>query len=316
MAHNVESMMYAGIAPWHGLGISVPGEQPSREAIRLAGLDWPVEAMPLRAENGNFVDGWRAVVRGTDARVLGVVGERYRPIQNAEAFRFFDELVGDGQAIYHTAGSLDGGSRVWMLAKLPGTVGSLGDATERFLLLTNSHDGSSALRMFFTPVRVVCQNTLNLALVQGQTEGISIRHTSSALSRIEEARNALGLAHSYYERFGVEVQRLAAAPFGDTQIAWLVKALFPGHPDETSMRTQRARDKVVELFAYGRGHEPIRGTAWAALNAVAEYVDHHRATRGVDDQARAEGRLNSLWFGSGAALKRKAHDTIRHLLAA
>lgn len=322
MAHNVESMMYAGAAPWHGIGVAVPREVTSVDALRLASLDWPVATVPLLAESngpgtpGDGVEGWRAVIRLSDRKPLGVVGERYRPIQNSEAFGFFDAIVGTGEAIYHTAGSLDGGRKVWILAKLPGEIRVAGDdVTEKYLLLTNSHDGSTALRMFFTPVRVVCQNTLNLALREGAGEGVSIRHTTSATVKLEQAREALGIAVRYYDRFGEQAAQLAAARYEDRQLAELTEELFPAMEDELSTRRLKAREKVIELFEYGKGHEGIRGSAWAALNAVAEYADHHRSARGSSDAARAEARLNSAWFGSGAALKRLAFETITRQLA-
>lgn len=321
MAANVETMMYAGQAPWHGLGTRVPQEVTSEEALRVAGLDWSVATVPVLAGVPDQVpvgvEGWKAVIRLGDMKALGVVGDRYRPIQNGEAFTFFDELVGEGQAIYHTAGALDGGRRVWILAKLPGeVVVARDDVTEKFLLLTNSHDGTTSLRMFFTPVRVVCQNTLNLALSQGIGEGIAIRHTASALVRLNQAREALGIANRFYDQFGAEAQVLVRASYGDAQMKELAETILPASEGEVSTRTLRAREKVVDLFENGQGHAPIRGTAWAALNAVAEFTDHFRTTRGADEHARAEARLTSTWFGSGAGLKRLAYETIQQQLAA
>ena len=320
MPHAVESMMYAGQVPWHGLGTPVSTEVTASDAIKLAGLSWRVDLQPVFAGAGFVqtpISGVKATVRDSDHRALGVVGDRYMPVQNEDAFAFFDSVVGEGQAIYHTAGSLDGGRRVWVLAKLPGEVRvSQDDVTEKYLLLMNSHDGSTALRMLFTPVRVVCQNTLNLALHRGTAEGISIRHTASATTRIDEARRALGLAHSYYEEFAAEAARLMATPYTDTQMNGLVERLFPMERDELSTRTQKHRQKVLELFEYGRGHEQIRGTAWAALNAVAEFADHYRSTRVRPGDRRDEKRLSSVWLGSAASLKRAAHEAICLQLAA
>ena len=320
MPHAVESMMYAGLVPWHGLGTPVSTEVTASDAIKFAGLSWRVDLQPVFAGAGlvqSQVDGVKATVRSTDQRALGVVGDRYVPVQNEDAFAFFDSVVGESQAIYHTAGSLDGGRRVWVLAKLPGEVRlSQDDVTEKYLLLMNSHDGSTALRMLFTPVRVVCQNTLNLALRRGAAEGIAIRHTASATTRIDEARRALGLAHAYYADFEAEAARLMATPYADMQMRILVGKLFPAEPDELSTRTQHHRQKVLDLFESGKGHEHIRGTAWAALNAVAEFADHHRSTRTRPGDNRDEKRLSSIWLGSAATLKRAAHEAICSQLAA
>lgn len=317
MAHEVESMMSAGVPPWHGLGSRVPAEVCSDEALRIAGLDWRVAVKPLLAERGGGHDPapvphGRAVVREFDGRPLGVVGDRYLPIQNADAFAFFDEVVGAGQAIYHTAGSLKEGSRVWILAKLPGEIRvARNDVTEKFLLLSNSHDGSSALRMMFTPVRVVCQNTLNIALACGE-RAFNVRHTASAPTRIEEARRVLGLSNTFYETFEAIARRLVATRYSDGQMAGLAKTLFPLDADKPSNRVVNVHTKLLDLFESGAGHHEIRGTAWAALNAVAEFTDHHRpvSTRNRD------GRVQSLWWGSGAELKSRAYQTIDQQLVA
>jgi Domain of unknown function (DUF932)/Tetratricopeptide repeat len=198
MPHSVESMMYAGQVPWHGLGTPVSTEVTAGDAIKHAGLSWHVDLQPVFAGAGlvqSLVAGVKATVRNTDQRALGVVGDRYMPVQNEDAFAFFDSVVGEGQAIYHTAGSLDGGRRVWVLAKLPGEVRLHQDeVTEKYLLLMNSHDGSTALRMLFTPVRVVCQNTLNLAMRGTSAEGIAIRHTACTKPKAVEPKVGLTLA--------------------------------------------------------------------------------------------------------------------------
>jgi phage/plasmid-like protein (TIGR03299 family) len=241
----------------------------------------------------------------------------YTPVQNEEAFGFLDSVVGEGQAIYHTAGSLDGGRRVWILAKLPGEIALRHtDVTEKYLLLMNSHDGSTALRMLFTPVRVVCKNTLNLAMSRAASEGIAIRHTASATSRIEEARRALGLARTYYDEFAAEAARLLASPYSDLQMTLLAERLFPTNENEVSTRIKNRREQVFNLFEWGKGHAEIRGTAWAALNAVAEFADHNRSVRARPGENRDEKRLASVWLGSAAALKQTAHRVICEQLAA
>jgi phage/plasmid-like protein (TIGR03299 family) len=314
-------MMYAGQVPWHGIGTAVEREVTAVDALKLAGLDWQVRRALVFTGAGivqRAVERAWATVRMSDGKPLGIVGERYVPVQNDQAFAFFDDIVGAGQAIYHAAGALDGGRKVWILAKLPGDIliREARDVVERYLLLVNSHDGSTALRMLMTPIRVVCQNTLSIALRQGAADGIAIRHTASATARLDEARRALGLAHHYYDEFASEVDRLACASYSDAQMKALVESLLPGVPDEVSTRTRNQRARIISLFTEGQGHAAIAGTAWAALNAVAEYVDHVRSVRGADVASRAEKRLASAWLGSGAAFKRAAHQTILEQLAA
>lgn len=165
MSANVESMFYAGREkPWHGLGTQVEEAPTSADALRLAGLDWTVQRKPIQVCGGRKVDNFFANVRSSDGAVLGVVSDRYQVVQNAEAFAFTDALIGgEGQVHYETAGSLMGGRKIWLLAKLPDTE-IVGDKTEPYLCFSNTHDGSGAIRVCMTPIRVVCNNTLNIAL--------------------------------------------------------------------------------------------------------------------------------------------------------
>lgn len=317
MAHNLNviggraSMFYTGKRPWHELGTVLAHPATAREAIEAARLGYTVETAPIYLQDGTEIDDYRATVRQDTKTALGVVGDRYVPVQNTEAFGFFDAVVGAGQAIYHTAGALGRGERVWMLAQIPGDLRVHGteDLIERFLLLTNSHDGSSCLRMFFTPVRVVCQNTLNVALRGGKQQGISIRHTGNIQGKVEEAQRALGLAVKYYDDLGAILDRLVEIPMSRQGVAEYFKTLVPDNVTaDQATRTQNIRDRMSTLFERGRGnHAPkIRGTLWAALNAVTEYVDHDRSTRGKTEADRASNRLESIWWGSGADLKARA----------
>ena len=326
MSHNVETMMYVNQPAWHGLGTRLHDHATSAEAMQAAGLDWGVELAPLLASpspetaGGNLrtVERYRAVVRTTDGKPLGVVGKRYVPVQNADTFAAFDQLAQTGEITYETAGALDGGRRIWVLAKLPGQIIEVApdDATECYLLLVNSHDGSGALRILFTPTRVVCQNTLALALHAGQRHGAAVRHTASAPQRIKEAQATLMLAHAYYEDFAHIARRLVETPCDDRDLTRLLDALLPVDPAEPAPRTVKARENILALFTIGEAQRGIRGTAWAALNAVVEFVDHHRPTRGKDQVGRNEARLASAWFGTGAALKQRAYDAIPLLLTA
>lgn len=200
MAANVESMFYTRTAPWHGLGVRVEEVLGSKEALIQAGLDWKVEQTDVYAASGERIPGYKANIRDIDRSVLGIVGDRYKIVQNEEAFAFTDGLLGEGVK-YETAGSLAGGKIVWMLAKLPEKYIISGDAIEPYLVFCNSHDGSGAIRVAMTPVRVVCQNTLNLAL-KGASRVWSARHTGNVMSRMDEARETLQLANAYMSQLG------------------------------------------------------------------------------------------------------------------
>ena len=200
MSANVETMFSVRETPWHGLGRIVMDAPASREALELAGLDWQVESRNIYSGTGAMIPGYRANVRSTDEAVLGVVSDRYRIVQNEEAFQFTDDLLGEG-VTYETAGSLQGGKKVWMLAKLPEKYIIAGDEVTPYLVFFNSHDGSSGVKVAMTPVRVVCQNTLNLAL--GTAKRIwTARHTENVLLRVQDARETLQLANSYMGELG------------------------------------------------------------------------------------------------------------------
>jgi len=313
MPANVRTMMYYGEKPWHGLGVELDHPATAVEAISAAGMDWEVEQrelfirVPAAGEYGQ-VDEHFANVRKDTGAVLGVVGAKYEPIQNKEAFEFFDSVVGGKMAIYHTAGVLGAGERVWILAKLPGTLSPVkGDEVDKFLLLANSHNGWSALRMLFTPIRVVCQNTLSIALRGAAGQGIAIRHSGDVMAKAREAQRVLGLANKFYADFSEVAQELARFKLTDSSLESYYNEVLQVK-EKVSTRTRNVREELVRLFEQGKGHDRpgVRGTLWAAFNAVAEYTDHVRVPRAKSEAEKTSNRLESVWFGSGARMKDRA----------
>ena len=225
MPANVETMFSVRETPWHGLGRIIMDAPASREALELAGLDWQVESRNIYSGTGAMIPGYRANVRSTDDAVLGVVSDRYRIVQNEEAFQFTDDLLGEG-VTYETAGSLQGGRKVWMLARLPRKYLIAGDQVVPYLVIFNSHDGSSGVKVAMTPIRVVCQNTLNLALNTAKRSWTA-RHTENVLLRVQDARETLQLdSNKLYENIvylemrsrGYEVQ---VGKLDDTEIDFI-----------------------------------------------------------------------------------------------
>ena len=225
MPANVETMFSVRETPWHGLGRIIMDAPASREALELAGLGWQVESRNIYSGTGAMIPGYRANVRSTDDAVLGVVSDRYRIVQNEEAFQFTDDLLGEG-VTYETAGSLQGGKKVWMLARLPRKYLIAGDQVEPYLVIFNSHDGSSGVKVAMTPIRVVCQNTLNLALNTAKRSWTA-RHTENVLLRVQDARETLQLdSNKLYENIvylemrsrGYEVQ---VGKLDDTEIDFI-----------------------------------------------------------------------------------------------
>jgi len=310
MAHNINSMMYSGEKPWHGLGKKVDKNLTSAEAIEAAGLNWKVEKFPVMAD----VDGVMipvadkfATVRMDTHTPLGVVGDVYTVLQNASAFSFFDAVVGVKEAMYHTAGALGAGERIWLLAKLPGIIKvTKDDIIEKFLLLTNRHDGTGSVTMMFTPIRVVCQNTLNIA-VGADTNRVSLRHTTNMGLRVKEVQDQIGIVNQRFSLFEEAAQRLSKVPVKtilDLEKYFVdSKLIKKDEDDKYSTRAQNIIDEVSLLFEKGRGNDlhGVKGTYWAAFNAVTEYVDYGR----TKDQGK---QAESLLFGTGATLKQNAWD--------
>lgn len=316
MAHDLATtdgriaMMYAGEVPWHGLGTRLGEPATAQEAIEAAGLDYQAELRSIKTVDGTPIPSRRAVVRSDTCDILGVVGTSYVPVQNYQAFGFLDCVVADGSLRYHTAGALGKGERVWMLAKLPDhiRVKNSDDITEKFLLLSNSHDGSSSLRVHFTPIRVVCANTLAIAASGGRGHGVSIIHKGDLAAKVRQAQEVLGFAQRFYDDVESQINRLAGHYPSLRQLEEYFRQVYPDSPDGESARTKNVRQELMRLFEQGIGHNmpEIRHSTWTALNAVTEYVDHYRSTRGRTATERAGNRLESAWFGSGAILKQRA----------
>lgn len=326
MAHNLATtngraaMAFYGETPWHELGTSLDAPATAAEAISAAGLDYEVELNGLETLDGIPVPQRRAVVRTDSNDVIGIVGNGYVPVQNRECFGFLDAVVAEGGIRYHTAGALGRGERIWLLAKLPDQIRikDSDDVVDKFLLLSNTHDGSSALRVFFTPIRVVCQNTLSMAEVRSHGQGISILHRGDLTSKIREAQRVLGLAEQFYDDAGAKIDRLASFYPTSEQLKSFFEILYPDPVHSENRRAKNVREKLAGLFESGVGQDmpEVHGTAWAAFNAVTEYVDHLRSTRGADSLQRASRRLESSWFGSGAKLKARAWNLALGMTAA
>jgi len=216
--------------------------------------------------------------------------------------------VGEGAAIYETAGSLLGGAQTWILANLQDSIGIKGEEIKKYLLLFNSHDGSGALQMFWTPIRVVCWNTLQASFSGAATRFYS-RHTSGAPQRIEAAQELLGLANRFYTDWKAQADKLARIQLPEVKLPKLLYAAFgttgAQKMEDVATVTRSKMERAKEMIYTGRGQDnpAIQGTAWQAFNGIAEYVDHELAYRGQDQD---DARLRGLLWGSGAAIKARA----------
>lgn len=276
MSANVETMFSVRETPWHGLGTIVQEAATSEEALRLAGLDWNVEQKPV-IYNGEDT-GYKFNVRSSDDTVLGVVGSRYKPVQNTEAFAFTDELIG-GDVRYETAGSLASGKRIWLLAKMD-DVKVLDDTVEPFLCLTNSHDGYGSLKVCMTPVRVVCQNTLNCALSRAKRTW-NVRHTGSVMNRVTEAAQTLNLARNYMDSLKGTAEGLYALKIPEVRFEELSSQMFPIDADTTKRKEESQlmlRDQLRTAWNMDDLGN-IRHTGWGFLNAVSDMSTHRTPAR-------------------------------------
>lgn len=280
MPANVETMFSVRETPWHGLGVVIQEAPNSEEALEVAGLNWEVEKSPIIVNN-QVVKGYVANVRNDSGSVLGIVTDKYKIVQNKEAFSFVDALVDAGEVRYETAGSLKGGKQVWMLAKMPERYKVLDDEMENFMVFTNSHDGRGAVVVAITPVRVVCQNTLNLALSQAKRQW-SVKHMGLNMEeKLAEAKHTLQLAGQYTQELQIVSEQLVDIKVTTADWKDIVTQLIP-IGDKVADRQKRnleRRRTVMYNKIFESDVENYFGTGWAAINAVTDFVAHTRPER-------------------------------------
>lgn len=282
MAANVETMMYVREKPWHGIGTMVTEAPTSADALRLAGLDWQVEQTPVFTEDLMEIPNYKANIRSTDRAVLGIVTDKYQIVQNAEAFEFTDSIVGEtenGVVTYETAGSLAGGKKIWLLAKMP-TQKILDDDIEPYMVFSNTHDGSGAIRIAMTPIRVVCQNTLNLALNNAKRQW-STKHMGNMQSKLEEARLCLQLADKYMQNLDIETDRLANATLRKEQIDEILDELFPIDDNATDRKKRNVQNMKDDFYVAYFMPDILKfgESAYRAVNAMSDVVTHAKPKR-------------------------------------
>jgi phage/plasmid-like protein (TIGR03299 family) len=309
MPAEVETMAYAGATPWHGLGTPLADDDlyDWQRTCQKAGLDWDVDLVALQTADTRADVAHRAVRRKTDGRILGVVGPRYTVLQNKDAFQWFTPFLEAKEAALHTAGSLRQGSRVWVLAKLnrEPLVIAPGDEVEKFILLSHGHDGSLAVGVGFTPIRVVCSNTLAMAHGSGASKLIRVKHTKDIHENLANIREVMDLANQEFEATAEQYRLLARKGINQADLRQYVKTVLGVKGDgEPSTRMSNTIAEIIGLAESGQGNTllSVSGTYWTAYNGVTEWLGYSRG-RGQ------ENRLNSLWFGDSAAVNTYALET-------
>ena len=291
MSHCIETMFSVREKPWHyemtkDVTKLIQEAPTSLDALRYAGLDWEVVDRPVFDTYGNEIAGYKANTRTSDDSVLGIVSDRYKIVQNREAFDFTDSLVGEALK-YETAGSLRNGKQVWLLGRMPDTK-ILGDEVEPYICFTNTHDGSGAVRVLMTPVRVVCNNTLNFAL-ESAKRSWSARHTGDITSKLADARETLMLANDYMKAMNQTAEEMATQPLSATATKNIINALVPVMPDATPKQKEQAAKQKEEIMVcmFAPDLANFAGTKWGFLNAIADYCDHalpQRMVKGYDER--------------------------------
>ena len=280
MPANVESIFYVREAPWHGLGICVEEALDSKAALEKSGLNWKVIQKPIMTADNEPIPGFKANIRDTDSKVLGVVPDRYKVVQNSEAFAFTDTLLNEGVR-YETAGSLQDGKKIWLLAKLPDKYVIEDEQIEPYLVFSNSHDGSGSIKVAMTPVRVVCQNTLNIALENAKRVWSTV-HVGELASRMDEAYNTLFLAEKYMSSFETEVHRLNSIKLTDSKVIELIDMLLPMDDEPTDIHRRnitRIREDMKHRYFDAPDLRYVGKTGYRFINAVSDFATHAKPLR-------------------------------------
>lgn len=299
MAHQIETMAYTNEVPWHGLGFRVDQATSVKAMLKAAKLDWRVDRTPMHLPNGDEVQGFAALTRSRDNRVLDVVGRAYVPVQNEEAFEFFTEFVEAGNATMETAGSLRGGQYVWGLANLKASFKLKGnDVVKGYLLVGVPHEQGKSFIIKFTSIRVVCNNTLALALAAGHTWRMTHRMSFGDVKR-NEAKEALGIARDQLGEFERNARILQSINISRDDAVKILGGVFAPKKEDVSELPKIL--KIMDCYENAPGAQP--GNGWGLLNGVTYYCDHV-ASRTADK------RLANAWLGKTAVQKERVLDTL------
>ena len=301
MAHMVETMAYAGEVPWHGLGVRVPADLHPTQMLQKAGLDWTVRKVPAYADvaGQRVAVGRSALVRDSDDSILDVVSDDWNVLQNAEAFEFFHDFVANGDMEMHTAGSLRDGQLVWALAKVnDGFELFKGDQVDSYLLFSNPHKYGWSIDVRFTPIRVVCNNTLTLSLNTSSKNFVKVSHRRQFDG--DMVKETLGIAKEKLATYREMAQFLGGKRYTAPKLVEYFKNVFPvtGGPEKKKEMSISA-SKALDVVHTQPGAQFAEGSWWSAFNTVTYMVDH-KLGRSQDN------RLTSAWFGQGKKVKADA----------
>jgi phage/plasmid-like protein (TIGR03299 family) len=297
MAHEVETMAYAGETPWHGLGVPVHNDLTPDQMLVKAGLDWTVDKIPSFVNiNGEQIQtGQQALVRSSDNSILSMVSDDWNPCQNHKAFEFFNDFVMEGDMEMHTAGSLKQGKNVWALAKVKDSFEILGgDKIDSYLLFSNPHEYGRCIDIRFTPIRVVCNNTLTLSLAGKSDLMVRLNHRSAF--NPELVKQTLGVASKKLGTYKDMAEFLASKTYTTESVVEYLKEVFPSLTKKDNSIMSRPATQAFEVLETQPGAEFGKNSFWQAFNATTYVVDH------VLGHSQ-ETRLQSAWYGDNRKRK-------------
>ena len=310
MAHELEivngkaKMVYAGTVPWHGLGKQISPDLTPEQVLAEAGLDWEVSKVPAFANiaGKQTAVGWSALVRSEDNKVLDVVSEDWNPVQNQEAFEFFNDFIAEGDMEMHTAGSLRGGQIVWALAKVKDSFELFGgDRVDSYLHFTNFHKYGCSTDVRFTPIRVVCNNTLTLSLNTKVERMVKISHRREFDG--DNVKLMLGVAQEKLSKYKEMAKFLGAKRYTADSMVDYFKSVFPvSGPENSKKEISKSAKTALGVVDTQPGAEFARGSFWQLFNTVTYLTDHLAGKT-------ADTRLQSAWYGSNKVLKTRALET-------
>jgi len=316
MVDGVAQMAYAGETPWHGLGTKVAPDLSPIQIMSKAGLDWSVEKETMTTASGVEIEGKKALVRSSDNKVLDVVGDGWNPVQNETAFEFFSEYTLAGDMEMHTAGSLKGGQMVWALAKIKESFDILGgDQVDSYLLFSNPHKYGKAIDVRFTPIRVVCNNTLSMSLGEKVANSVTLNHRNEFNPAM--VKEQMGIASEKFAKYKEMAEFLSTKRFSMDALVQYYNDVFPrtykGKKDinvKTFADLSSNGQKAYSFLETQPGANYGEGSWWQALNSVT-YLTDHRMGREVDS------RLSSAWFGANQTRKiRAVEKAVEYAVAA
>jgi phage/plasmid-like protein (TIGR03299 family) len=300
---------------WRDFGVLVTGQKTAASAMQKARLGWNVCSKEIQVVDGPKIEGRVAIVRSDTNDVLGIVNSSYKSVQNLNVFSFLDKFVQNGDAIFHAAGFIGKGEKVWLLLKLLDNIKlPSGDSIQKFILFSNAHDGRGAIRAYFLPIRESSQTLMNISFGKRVEQGIALRHVGKVQQRIDESKKIFDLAEKFYENFEDSICKLYKSVFNARKIEMFIESTFSAY----SLDSTRAKNNLAKIKQQheleSKKFPSSSNSAWSWFCSVTNYIDFERLSKGSNHSKKVSNHLESLFWGNGLLLKQKAWESIQTLI--